>query len=297
MQSFGAQIRRTRQRLAFTLDDLAKLTGISKPYLSLIETDNVPNPPSDEKLVKLEQMLKLPAGQLVRQAHLLRTPKDVRDALTELARERGRLAPAASPHEIEKTNPIDCAKAVDKPWAIVSKKPSKPPAKPKFGKSLDVAYLSGVLHEMADRVAGGPEPIRLKTVPVVNRVSAGYPKDFTDLAYPRGVADAFIGCPDIDDPDAFAARVAGDSMAPKYQPGDVVIFSPALPIRSGDDCFARFEDGQTTFKQAFFEQDAEGNEVIRLNARNPNYAPRVVPRDQISGLYRAKFKYQSLDGE
>lgn len=298
MQTLGAQIRRTRQRMAFTLDDLAARTGISKPYLSLIETASVPNPPSDEKLTRIEQALNLASGELVRQAHLLRTPKDVRDALSELVRERGRTAG----NENGRTNPIDCEQPVDKSWAIKppgidrpAKKQRRESPKPQFGKSLDVAYLSGVLHEMADRVAGGPEPIKLHTVPVVNRVSAGYPKDFTDLSYPKGVADAFIGCPDIADPDAFAARVAGDSMAPKYQPDDVVIFSPALPVRTGDDCFVRFDDGQTTFKQAYFEQDNDGNEVIRLHARNPHYSPRIVPREQITGLYRAKFRYQPLD--
>ena len=69
-------------------------------------------------------------------------------------------------------------------------------------------------------------------VPVINRVSAGYPKDFTDLSYPRGVADEYVGCPDVHDKDAFAARVAGDSMTPKYTQGDIVIFSPAASVRS-----------------------------------------------------------------
>ena len=293
MQAFGAQIRRSRLRLVLTLDDVAKITSISKPYLSLIETGNVPNPPSDEKLTRLEQALRLQPGQLVRQAHLLRTPKDVRDALTQLARERGQLAA----DENGRTKPIHCANPVDKSAAAGDGRSLKSKGKSSFGKNLDVAYLSGVLHEMADRSAGGPEPVKLHPVPVVNRVSAGYPKDFTDLAYPRGVADQFIGCPDIADPDAFAARVSGDSMSPKYHPGDVVIFSPALPIRPGDDVFARFEDGQTTFKQVFFEQDPAGQEFIRLVARNPAYSPRVLPREQISGLYRAKFKYQPLDEE
>ena len=42
------------QAIAAIQGELAK-TGISKPYLSLIETGRVPNPPSDEKLRRLEQ--------------------------------------------------------------------------------------------------------------------------------------------------------------------------------------------------------------------------------------------------
>src|SRR6476620_4458710 len=89
MEPMGTKIRRKRRRLAFTLEDLAKLTAISKPYLSLIETGRVPNPPSDEKLRKLEQVLEFKPGELVTQAHLHRTPRDVRAVLQRLI-EQGR---------------------------------------------------------------------------------------------------------------------------------------------------------------------------------------------------------------
>ena len=101
-------------------------------------------------------------------------------------------------------------------------------------------------------------------VPVVNRVSAGYPKDFTDLSYHKGVADDYVSCPDLHDRDAFAARVHGDSMTPKYQEGNIVIFSPSLPPRDGDDCFVRFQDGHTTFERVFFETGEAGVSVLRL---------------------------------
>ena len=69
----------------------------------------------------------------------------------------------------------------------------------------------------------------------------------------KGVADEFVSCPDVQDKDAFAARIHGDSMTPKYREGDIVIFSPSLSPKDGDDCFVRFEDGHTTFKRVFFE--------------------------------------------
>ncbi|MBC7821129.1 MAG: helix-turn-helix domain-containing protein, partial [Planctomycetaceae bacterium] len=48
MEALGPKLRRQRRRLGLTLDDLAAKAGISKPYLSLIETGRVVNPPSDE---------------------------------------------------------------------------------------------------------------------------------------------------------------------------------------------------------------------------------------------------------
>ena len=72
IESLGPKLRKQRRRLGLTLDELAGRTGISKPYLSLIETSRVPNPPSDEKLRRLEQALGFASGELLTQAHLHR---------------------------------------------------------------------------------------------------------------------------------------------------------------------------------------------------------------------------------
>src|SRR5436190_23446616 len=92
MEALGPKLRRQRRRLGFTLDELAGKTAISKPYLSLIETGRVPNPPSDEKLRKLEHALGFPPGELVSQAHLQKTPRDVRAVLQKLIEDGKRKA-------------------------------------------------------------------------------------------------------------------------------------------------------------------------------------------------------------
>src|SRR2546425_11268000 len=84
MEPLGPKLRRQRRRLGLTLDELAGRPGISKPYLSLSETGRVPNPPSDEKLRRLEQTLGFTPGELITQAHLHRTPRDVRVVLQKL---------------------------------------------------------------------------------------------------------------------------------------------------------------------------------------------------------------------
>jgi phage repressor protein C with HTH and peptisase S24 domain/DNA-binding XRE family transcriptional regulator len=276
MEPLGPKLRRQRRRLGLTLDELAGRTGISKPYLSLIETGRVPNPPSDEKLRKLEQVLGFTAGELLTQAHLQRTPRDVRAMLTKLMQQGSGFRVQGSETSSDSSSPEP---------RTLNPEPL----------NLDDAYLSGVLHEMVEKHAGNIETVRTNAVPVINKISAGYPRDFTDLSYPPRVADDYVGCPDVQDKDAFAARVHGDSMTPKYREGDIVIFSPAASPRSGDDCFVRFEDGQTTFKRVFFESDGGGKSIIRLQPRNEKYPPRVVASEDVSGLYRAMFKYQSVD--
>lgn len=272
MEPLGSRLRHARRRLGLTLDELAARTAISKPYLSLIETGRVTNPPSDEKLRRLEQALGFAPGELMHQAHLIRTPRDIRAMLAKLA----------------KNQETSAAGAV----ATLAKPGEKPP-----GIDLDAAYMKGVLHQLVESAGPNVDRVSMNAVPIVNRVSAGYPTDFTDLAYPKGVADNFIGCPDLADPDAFAARVHGDSMCPKYNSDDIVIFSPAAPTRHGDDCFVRFDDGQTTFKRVFFETDDLGNAILRLQPRNEKYPPKMIPRESITGLYRAMYRYQPIEND
>jgi len=271
MEPLGPKLRRQRRRLGLTLDELAGRTGISKPYLSLIETGRVPNPPSDEKLRRLEQTLGFTAGELITQAHLQRTPRDVRAMLSRLMKQgaNGEAAGATGTAVAVATAPEPL--------------------------NLDDAYLSGVLHDLVEKHAGNIETVRSNAVPVINKVSAGYPSDFTDLSYPPRVADDYVGCPDVQDKDAFAARVHGDSMTPKYREGDIVIFSPAAAPRSGDDCFVRFDDGQTTFKRVFFEKDDAGVSVLRLQPRNEKYRAQIIASDRVTGIYKAMFKYQSVE--
>lgn len=296
MEPMGTKIRRQRRRLGLTLDDLAARSAISKPYLSLIETGRVPNPPSDEKLSRLEQVLGFKTGELLSEAHLHRTPREVRAMLTQLlAAERNgsdSMSTALREHSGSLT---------DSSTALLEAPADGEPKAKKKGKSklpgvaLDALYLSGALREFVDKSAGNVETIPTNVVPVINRVSAGYPKDFTDLSYPKGAADTYLSCPDVSDPDAFAARVHGDSMTPKYRQGDIVIFSPRAAVKNGDDAFVRFNDGQTTFKRVFFEQDETGQSVIRLQPRNESYRPKVSLAEEISGLWRAVFKYQSVE--
>ena len=281
MEALGPKLRRQRRRLGLTLDELAGRTGISKPYLSLIETGRVPNPPSDEKLRRLEQTLGFTPGELVTQAHLQRTPRDVRAVLTKLLQgQEGR-------RSAEEKNGAGTG--------VLTRATAAAAADGRAPIDLDDAYLSGVLHDLVEKTAGNVEAVTTNAVPVVNKVSAGYPRDFTDLAYPRGVADQYVSCPDVQDRDAFAARVHGDSMVPKYREGDIVIFSPAGNPKNGDDCFVRFDDGQTTFKRVFFETDDTGRAVLRLQPRNEKYRAQTVPSEQVTGLYKAVFKYQRVD--
>jgi len=265
--SLGQIIRKKREQLNLTLDEVSSRIGFSKPYLSTIETGKVKNPPSDELLTKLEKTLEFESGLLLRIAHREGLPSDVRQEYESTEAENEKLRQFIK-NIVHKKNDIAGLDAV-----LAESK-------------LDFDELSRV-----DIEQGGPALSAGRLVPVINKVSAGYPSDFNDLDYPVGIADDYVRCPDLHDPNAFAVRVVGDSMEPKFREGDIVIFSPAAEVHNGDDCFVRFAmPHETTFKRVFFDPDNK----VRLQPRNEKYSPQIVDGKRINGLYRAIIKYERL---
>jgi repressor LexA len=257
--SLGQIIRKKREQLKLTLDEVSGRSGFSKPYLSTIETGKVKNPPSDELLVKLEKILEFEKGMLLHVAHMERVPSDIRQE-------------------------YESAEAENQKWRQLIKN--------LIHQKTDVSQLDMILVEnQLDDEKGVSAISAGRLVPVINKVAAGYPSDFNDLDYPVGVADDYVRCPDLHDSNAFAVRVVGDSMEPKFCEGDIVIFSPAAEVHNGDDCFVRFAmPHETTFKRVFFEPD----DKVRLQPRNEKYSPMIIEGKRINGLYRAVIKHEKL---
>lgn len=261
--SLGAIIRQRREELSLTQDQVAEQAAISKPYLSNIETGRAKNPPTDGVLRAIERVLAFETGELTKLAHLARTPPDVREE-----------------YELKDAQ-IQKLRSVLK--GLLESAPRN------AGGSIDLDAIAAQVEP------DGDSDVRMITagasVPIINKVSAGYPRHFTDLDYPPSVADEYIRCPDLHDAQAFAARVVGDSMEPSYREGDIVIFSPNTPAKSGDDCFIRFaEDAGTTFKR-FYRDDEQS---IRLQPLNDRYPSEVHPREQVTGLWPAVFRIERL---
>lgn len=264
---FAGALRAARVAAGVSLEVLAGRVGCAKSYLSAME-NGVKGPPSAEVVERLEAGLGLGRGVLRARADWGRTPGEVkRDFGAMRAREREARALASMLREGAR------------------------------GGSLDQMFKSGALRGLIERVApeegagrgAGVEAVAAVLpveIPVINKVTAGYPAGFTDLDYPARVADEYIRAPDVHDPDAFAARVVGDSMTPDYREGDIVVFSPALEVKSGMDCFVRLEpDHESTFKRVYFEAGEGGEELIRIQPINGAYPARVVERERVAGLY------------
>lgn len=277
--TFASRLRHRRAVLKLSLAELADRVGCAKSYLSSIENEHK-GPPADALIEGLEQALSFQPGELFECARWDQTPPPIRQDIENL---RKRDQSARSLARIL----ADSAKE---------------------GASLDELYESGKLRLLideihpaddqeistnSDEIEQAPSPREARTlsmlpmeVPVINKVTAGYPADFTDMGYPARIADEYIRTPDLCDPDAFAARVVGDSMEPNYHEGDIVVFSPAREIIDGMDCFVRLEpDHDSTFKRVYFHKDEVGNEMIRIQPINNSYPPMTVRREDVAGLY------------
>ena len=252
MSTIGRLIRQERQAAGMTQEALAGAIGCSKPQLSLMENNQ--RSVSAERVRRLEAALGIKDSRLTAALQWDSTPPQIRArvAATDVFAQRVRTAA-------------------------------------KRGESLDELYRSGELQQLLDQCAGnveGPLPTG-RQIPLINSVAAGYPREFTDLGYPVSVADEYVLCPDVTDPDAFAARVVGDSMQPDYAEGEIVVFSPNKPTTSGSDCFVRLlRDNETTFKRIYFEEDGR---TIRLQPLNNKYPPQYVDREEVGGMYAAAF--------
>ena len=87
----GRIVRKHRQKAGLTQEQLSLRVGISKPYLSNIETGRAKNPPSDSVLRAIENNLGFTEGELLKLAHMQRTPLDVRQKYEMLQARLARL--------------------------------------------------------------------------------------------------------------------------------------------------------------------------------------------------------------
>lgn len=67
------------------------------------------------------------------------------------------------------------------------------------------------------------------------------------------------------DPRAFIVPVVGDSMSPKYEPGEFALVEPDTAPEVGEDVLVRLSDGRTLLKRLYRRLGA----VIVLKNLNP----------------------------
>lgn len=129
-----------------------------------------------------------------------------------------------------------------------------------------------------------PGPLNLRSsrlVPVVGHVKAGDDGYLERMDYPVGTGE---GCVEywVNDQDAFALRIKGDSMHPRYRAGEFVIITPNIEAVPGRDVVVTLRDGKKLLKQFNWLRDGE----LQLLSINNGYAPMTIDRYDIESIHR-----------
>ena len=113
--------------------------------------------------------------------------------------------------------------------------------------------------------------VTTRRIPLIGLAHAGGEGFFDDGGFPVGGSWDEVGLPEVADPNAYALEISGDSMEPVYRDGDLVIVSPAAPLRRGDRVVARTQTGEVMAKE-LARRSARKIELKSLNPAYPDYS-------------------------
>ena len=147
------------------------------------------------------------------------------------------------------------------------------------GKHAPSAPLLARFEELVRGLSFFTAPEIMRRVPIISWVQAGQFTRYEEMTQ-DWVEWTDCLCPD---PNAFAVRVVGDSMLPKYPPGNLAICMPSFPPKNNGLAVAKIHDESVTFKTVSFRGEQPAR--FRFVALNPNYGSMVVKRADVLWIY------------
>ena len=122
----------------------------------------------------------------------------------------------------------------------------------------------------------------VQTVPLLGFDQAGASSHFDEGGFPAGKGWDELALPSVDDEHAFALEISGDQMRPAYRDGDVIVVSPATPIRRGDRVVVKTTGGEVMVK----ELKRRTAKALELQSLNPSQADRTLAAADIAWIAR-----------
>jgi phage repressor protein C with HTH and peptisase S24 domain len=125
-------------------------------------------------------------------------------------------------------------------------------------------------------------------VPLIGFAEAGDGGYFDDGGFPVGKGWEEIAFPSVKDEHAYALEISGDSMKPAYRDGDVIVVSPAAPIRRGDRVVVKTKDGEVMVK----ELRRKTSKSIELKSLNAEHRDRTISTADVLWVARIMWASQ-----
>lgn len=130
-------------------------------------------------------------------------------------------------------------------------------------------------------VAVAPALATSRLIPVVGHVKGGLDGYLEEMQYPVGHGEGFIEYW-VRDPSAYALRVKGDSMHPRFRAGEFIVVTPGIEAQPGRDVVVKLKDGRKLLKQLNW---IRGDEIQLLSVNN-GYAPTTLSIDEVESIQR-----------
>ncbi len=108
-----------------------------------------------------------------------------------------------------------------------------------------------------------------QSVPLIGFAQAGAGGFFDDGGFPVGKGWDEIAFPGVSDEHAYALEISGNSMEPAYRKGDIIVVSPAAPVRRGDRVVVKTKKGEVMVKQ-LARRTTKTVELASLNTEHPD---------------------------
>lgn len=155
---------------------------------------------------------------------------------------------------------------VDPAWLTEGRGPKRPEGGP-----------AGVVVPIPDLAM----PVRTHYVPVVGTTQGGpTTRVWTDGDIPVGDGFGWVSVSSRDK-NAFALRVEGSSMAPRYEHGEYVLVEPNRRPEPGDDVIVRLRGGECMIKRLSARRPHE----LALDSLSQGYDRITVAPEQVEFLY------------
>lgn len=171
------------------------------------------------------------------------------------------------------------------PTAFNKSKRRSPTGKPRWPSTESVAKclaatgesLGGLLALIGERAA-----VQTRRLPLLGYAKAGAAGYFDDAGYPAGSGWDEIEFPAVGDAHAYMLKISGESMAPVYRPGDLILISPGADCGRGDRVVVKTKSGEVMAKE-LVRQSAQ---KVELRSLNPAHSGRSVTKSDILWMAR-----------
>ena len=127
---------------------------------------------------------------------------------------------------------------------------------------------------------GGKQTI--SQVPLIGFAEAGAQGYFDDGGFPVGKGWEETSLPSVTDEHAYALEISGDSMKPAYREGDLIVVSPATPVRKGDRVVVKTKKGEVMVK----ELKRKTIKFIELKSINSEHRDRTIQMADVEWIAR-----------